>query len=335
MRDTIKDIASKTHVSISTVSKCLNGYGEVSENTKKQVFDTIKELDYVPNTFARYMSTHSTKIIGLTVPDVRDPYFAQSTLGIEERLQKSGYQLFLANLNRNSKKLLEFIQKAREMRFDGFIFTTDSWSEDVTAVLKRMDIPLLSLRRRPPESLHIPYIDSDHYQGAMELMGYLYRKGHRKIGHVVLPSETGALRLQGYRNFCENYRLEDRSVQVDIPAHILSDSVRNGHQATKEIFSRWPDTTAVFAASDFLAIGSMEFFYERHLEIPTDISLVGIGNMEYAQLPWFNFTTMELHRYEMGVQAAEMLLKMIDGEKVQNVLFPEEFIERKSVSKLA
>ncbi len=330
MRLTIKDIAAEANVSVSTVSKCLNGYTDISGETREHVLETIRRMDYVPNTFARYVASKATSEIGLTVPDVKDPYFAQSTYGIETALKKEGYHLFMGNLDRNERNLIEFLRRAREMRFDGLIITPDSWSNELVNMINNMDMPVLSIRRRPPEKCHIPYIDVDHIACTRTMLNYLYSIGHRKIAHAVLSNEAGILRAQAYTSFCEEKGLEDRTAASPIPASILSDAVRNGEEACRMIMAQWPDTTAIFCGSDFIAIGIFVYLKKIGLSVPEDISVVGIGNCEEARLPWFDLTTMELHRFEMGQAATEMLHQMIEGEKVENKLCKASLIVRGS-----
>ena len=331
MRYTIKDIAAEANVSVSTVSKCLNGYSDIGEETKKLVLQTIERLDYVPNTFARYISNQSTCVIGLTVPDIKDPYSAQTNFGIESGLMQKNYDLFLGNIDRNEERFLKFVKRAREMRFDGLIVTPDKYSPAIIESLTRLDIPILSIRRRPPKGCQIPYIDCDHHAAAEQMMSYLYKMGHRKIAHIVLPNEGGIFRCQAYKSFCKKNGLEERVAAIDIPAGILAKGVENGSLGCKEILEKWPDTTAIFCGSDFIALGAMNYLREKNLSVPDDISVAGIGNVEVAQLSWFNLTTIEVHRYEMGLKAAELILKGLKGERIKNTLFHSTLIERGSV----
>lgn len=334
MRLTIKDIAAEAHVSVSTVSKCLNGYADVSEETRKHVIATIERMDYVPNTFARYVATKKTGVVGLTIPDIKDPYFAQSTYGIEQELKGMGYSLFLGNLDRKDQNFLEFIRRAREMRFDGLIITPDCWSPEAVAALKNLEIPVLSIRRRPPESCPVTYIDVDHYESGLEMMGYLYGLGHRRIAHVVLPNEAGEFRAQAYRDFCQKHEMEDLSFNAEIPASLLPDAMANGEKATEAILSRNLDVTAIFAGSDFIAMGVLSCLKKIGKRVPEDISVAGIGNNEYSGFSWFDLTTMELHRDAMGRRAAEMLNKMMAGEHVDSVLCSASLIQRGSTRPL-
>lgn len=334
MRLTIKDIAYEANVSVSTVSKCLNGYSDVSEETKKHVIETVRKMDYVPNNFARYISNRPTCTIGLTVPDIKDPYFAQSTFGIETRLKEYGYQLFLGNVNRSEAGILAFIRKAREMRFDGLVITPDSWSDDVKNALRALEIPVISIRRRPPEDCDIPFIDVDHYAGAYSILEYIYSCGHRNIGHITLPNEAGIYRLEAYKSFCKDKHLEERVASSDIPASILPSAVHNGIEAAGKLFSEWPDTTAVFCGSDFICAGVIEYLAMEGKSVPDDVSLAGVGNNDFSSLSAFNLTTIEMNRYEMGLQTADMLMEAISGNRVESRLCSGTVVVRGSVARI-
>lgn len=310
---TIKDVARYCGVSVSTVSRCLNGYTDISEETVKKVCEAVALLDYVPNNAARQMTKKNTKIIGLTIPDIRDPFFAANASGAEKLLEENGYQLFYGNMERSADKVVAFLHKAREMRFDGLIITPDAWTDTLLDALKKVNVPIVSLRRRPPQSAGVPFVDNDHYKGALEMLNYLAELGHTRIAHIVLPTQIGAIRREAYLDFCRIRSAEPRLGEISLPANKLSDALRNGQEAMKSILERYPDTTAVFAATDQLAIGALAEMKRRGLSAPDDISVSGIGDMEYSALPWIDLTTMSLDKTEMGRCAAQMLLDMIEG----------------------
>lgn len=334
MRYTIKDIANEAHVSVSTVSKCLNGYSDIGKKTKELVLSTIEKMDYVPNTYARYVSHQSTKVIGLTVPDVKDPYSAQCTYGIEKELVASGYDLFIGNVDRSEERFISFLHKARTLRFDGLILTPENWSDKMLKSVAHMDVPVLSIRRRPPEGSSIPYIDSDHRTGALKIMSYLHSKGHTRIAHVKLPTEAGDIRSQAYIDYCNEHGLSKFVVANESSASILNDAIFYGRECTRQIMREFPQATAIFCGSDFIAVGVYEYLREIGKRIPEDISIVSIGNVEISEIAFFKLTTLELHRYEMGVKAAQLMLKQIKGQEIQNTLFPSSIVERNSVMKI-
>ena len=336
MSVTIKDVAHFCGVSVSTVSRVLNGYTDISEETASRVFDAIKKLDFVPNNTARMLSKKRTKIIGLTIPDIKDPFFSENASGAEKLLQENGYEIFYGNMERSQDKLLNFLQQARQMRFDGVIITPDAWSKELLDTIEKLDIPMVALRRRPPQSSGVPYVDNDHYKGGMEMMNYLTGLGHTKIAHIALPTDLGVIRRQAYTDYCRIRGIEARDILADKPSNKLEESKVTGYKAMKEIWEKYPDTTAVFAGTDQLAIGAMIYLREKGLSVPEDISIAGVNNMDYASLPWFDLTTMSLNRMEMGRATAQMLLDIIEGRQrhPENLLLDMSIIVRGSTRKI-
>nr|AHF25596.1 LacI family transcriptional regulator [uncultured bacterium Contigcl_23] len=314
----------------------LNGYTDISAETSDKVYAAIRTLDFVPSNTARMLSKKETRIIGLTIPDIKDPFFSENAAGAEKLLQENGYEIFYGNMERSSEKLLNFLQQARQMRFDGVIITPDEWSDALLDAIRKLTIPLVALRRRPPQSSGVPYVDNDHYRGAMEMMTYLTGLGHTKIAHIVLPTEIGEIRRSGYRDFCRIRGIEARDVRIGLPANKLDQAKENGYQAMRMISERYPDSTAVFAGTDQLAIGAMVFLREKGLAVPEKISVAGVNDMDYASLPWFNLTTMSLNRTEMGRAAARMLLDIIEKRQThpENLLMGTSLIVRGSTRKI-
>ncbi len=163
MSVTIKDVAKLCGVSVSTVSRVLNGYTDISEETAKKVYEAIRKLDFVPSNTARMLSKKATRIVGLTIPDIKDPFFSENAAGAEKLLQENGYQIFYKNMERSADKLLNFLQQARQMRFDGLIITPDAWTTELLNTIEKLPIPMVSLRRRPPQNCRVPFVDNDHY----------------------------------------------------------------------------------------------------------------------------------------------------------------------------
>jgi DNA-binding LacI/PurR family transcriptional regulator len=314
----------------------LNGYTDISEETANKVYAAIRTLDFVPSNTARMLSKKKTRIIGLTIPDIKDPFFSENAAGAERLLQENGYEIFYGNMERSSEKLMNFLQQARQMRFDGLIITPDEWSDMLLDTIQKLTIPLVALRRRPPQSSGVPYVDNDHYKGTMEMLTYLSDLGHSKIAHIVLPTEIGAIRREAYRDFCRIRGIEERDVRVELPANKLDQAKENGYQAIRIIHEKYPDTTAVWAGTDQLAIGAMVYLREKGLTVPGDISVAGVNDMDYASLPWFDLTTISLNRTEMGRAAAQMLLDIIEKRRPhpENLLLGTSLIVRGSTIKI-
>ncbi len=336
MSATIRDVAKICGVSVSTVSRVLNGYTDISAETADRVWAAIRKLDFVPNNTARMLSKKNTRIIGLTIPDIKDPFFSENAAGAEKLLLENGYQIFYGNMERSAEKLMSFLQQARQMRFDGLIITPDEWTEELLDTIRKVTMPVVALRRRPPQSSGVPFVDNDHYKGAMDMMTYLAGLGHTGIAHIVLPTGIGEIRREAYRDFCRIRGIEARDVRIDLPANKLDQAKENGYRAMKEILEKWPDTTAVFAGTDQLAIGAMVYLRETGLTVPEDMSIAGVNDMDYSSLPWFDLTTMSLNRTEMGRAAAQMLLDIIENRQThpENLLLGTSLIVRGSTIKI-
>lgn len=334
---TIRDVARYLGVSVSTVSRYLNHHPDLNEETRQRIEQAIKELDYVPSTAARNVSRLSTHTIGLTIPDIQDSFFADNASGVDSVARENGFSVIYGSMNRKPERMLEFVQYAREMRFDGLIITPDAWTDDLLRLLRRVNIPVIALRRRPPEDAGIPYVDTDNYSGACQMVDYLCDLGHRSISHIVLNTDIGREHLRGYTDSMLAHGLTPVSLCVpEQPANRIPDAIVNGREAMSRLWARHPETTAVFASSDPLAIGAMEYLTRQGLRVPQDISVSGRGDIELASLYWFQLTTISFDRYELGRQAAQMLFKMIRKEvdHPKSVLFRTHLVVRGSTKNL-
>lgn len=311
---TIKDVARHLGMSVSTVSRCLNGKPDISEETRRRVNAAIQELNYIPSTSARTMCSRRSHIIGLTIPDINDPYFSKDAAGVEDVMRQQGYRIVYGSLARSSERMLDFLVQAKEMCFDGIIITPDRWDDALIQALKRLEIPAVALRRRPPAEWNLPFVDSDHFQGACQMVDYLYSIGHRRIAHIALNTEIGAERHRGYEHAMRANGLEPISVRLKMPSNRFMEAVTCGTESTKVLLRDHPDVTAIFAGTDALAIGVMEYLHSIERAIPQSISVCGTDDLEYARLACFDLTTVALGRYDMGHKAAEILLDMMNGE---------------------
>ena len=332
---TIRDVASYLGVSVSTVSRYLNNHPDLNEETRRKIEQAIRELDYVPSSAARNVSRLSTRTVGLTIPDIQDSYFSDNAYGVERYLQDNGYTLIYGSLNRSPKRMLDFVQYAREMRFDGLIITPEEWSDELLTLLRKTRIPVVALRRRPPEDSGIPYVDADHYAGARQMVDYLAGLGHKSICHIVLNTDIGRERMRGYIDAMNDRRLEPRTILIpDLPANRIMDAIEYGRVAAQQLLRDDSGTTAVFASSDPIGIGVLEYARAQGLNVPDNLSICGTGDLEIASLPWFEMTTVAFERYELGRKAAELLLNMLRKEDShpKSILFDTHLVLRRSTA---
>lgn len=333
---TIRDVANHLGVSVSTVSRYLNNHPDLNEETRRKIEKAIHELDYVPSSAARNVSRLSTRTVGLTIPDIQDSYFSDNAYGVERYLQENGYALVYGSISRSPRRMLDFVQYAREMRFDGLIITPEEWSDELLALLKKTRIPIVALRRRPPEDSGIPYVDADHYEGAKQMVDHLAELGHRNICHIVLNTDIGRERLRGYIDAMKSHGLNPRTMLIpELPANRIMDGIAYGRAAAEQLLRDDPGTTAVFASSDPIGLGVMEYARAKGIRVPEDLSVCGTGDLDIASLSWFEMTTVAFDRYELGRKAAELLLNMVRKEesRPKSVLFDTHLVLRKSTAR--
>lgn len=311
----IKDVAKHLGISVSTVSRAMNNHPDVREETKLQVMEAIKALNYRPNAIARGLINKKTYTIGLMIPEISDPFFAGLANAVEDTLSKKGYQVVYGNTNRDPEKEKQFLSNAIERQFDGLIITPDFLDDSFKELISSLDMPVVFLRRRTPPGLSAPYVDVDHYEAATEAVNYLIGMGHRQIGFIGMPesSFTGIQRLLGYKDTMWKHGLlsDDSNIVMSGGRNIDS-----GRKAMSKLYEKNPNITAVFAGNDLLGIGALEWLAQHKIAVPDQISVIGFDNLEYAELHWIQLTTMEQPRTEMGAKAAELLLQMVSDKEM-------------------
>ncbi|WP_066073227.1 LacI family DNA-binding transcriptional regulator [Neobacillus soli] len=336
MAITIKDIARKANVSITTVSRVINQKSEgIGDSTRKKVLDIIEELDYRPNSIARSMITKQTNTIGLIIPDIRNPFFPELVRGVEDFANQHAYNVFLCNTDGEPKRELEYISLMKEKNVDGIIFTY-SCAETIhqlEEIVLDQKIPLVLLDRG---------VDDQKFSGVSidnEKAGYLATKhlldlSHTKIGCITGPAQfpNSKDRLNGYRK-----ALKEAGIPFDQDLILAADfQMDGGYQAAKTLLAK-KDITAIFAFNDVMAFGVYQAAAEQGMNIPEDVSVVGFDNINYNQLLNPKLTTIEQSVYDMGEISAKILLEQItQGGDVKNkTLYLEpSLILRESTKKL-
>lgn len=308
---TIKDIARELGISTSSVSRALNNHPNIRFETRERVLETCKRLNYVPNIPARSLVNKSPHTIGLMIPDIADSFFSGAAYGVEDIMKERGMEVFYASTARNPEKVRRFLLSSLERRFSGMFITPDVWDEELLAILRNMSVPVISLRRRPPEDVNLPWVDADHRDGARQATEYLYSLGHRSIGFICLPTQAGREREVGYREVMDRHKLKP-VLEYGNAFGNLTGELEAGRTAAEALLLRAPEITAIFAANDRLGIGVLTHLAERSVAVPDEISVMGFDNLDLSDLYWIRLTTMEQPRRETGREAARMMCDMIE-----------------------
>lgn len=327
---TIRDVARKANVSVTTVSRVLNSSDHpVNEETRQRILDAIHELEFSPNAAARQLLKHETRTIGLIVPDIANPYYPEIVKGVETVASELGYTVILCNTHRQLDKTLHYLSVLREKRVDGIIFAGGG-SEGATGQiqsLKGKNIRMVFIGRHDTAG---PSVKINNVLGARQATTHLVNLGHRRIAHVAGPSvsTTSADRLAGYRQ-----ALEEAGIAVD-PNLILPGDFRpqSAYGAVAGLFrSGTPRPTAIFAANDLMAVGALKAIKDAGLRVPEDIALVGFDNIDIASFVRPPLTTVAIPMYEMGVRAMSLMRDRLAGKDTEGeVWLQTELVRRES-----
>ncbi len=309
----ILDVAKLANVSKSTVSRVLSGnsYG-VSDKTKAKVEKAAKELGYVKNSLASSLRTNKTKTIILIIPDITNNFWAEVARGAQDYLEKKGYSLILVNTDWEEHKYSKYLELALTKGVDGILINTSSSSINQ---LKNIDLPIVLLGNA---YLHSPYarVGSNTLEGINEALEYLYKNGHKKIGIVASHTDTVQghnleNRLTIYHDFLERHNIdfnEDYYFSVDY-------SMEGGNELAKIISTMENPPTAILAGNDLIAIGLINECRKLNIDIPKDLSIIGVDDIPISSIIYPRLTTIAKPKRKIGEKAAEVIINVIEGNE--------------------
>ncbi|WP_029688180.1 LacI family DNA-binding transcriptional regulator [Thermoanaerobacter sp. A7A] len=333
MAVTIKDIAKLANVSITTVSRVINNKSEgVSEETRNRILQLVKELGYQPNAIARGLVTKKTKTIGLIIPDISNPFFPDIARGVEDSAHIYGYNVFLCNTDDNLEKESEYINALKEKYVDGIIFTSSSIPKHEHIMeLVKSGIPIVIMDRRV-DSEDIYGVFLDNYEGGYIATKHLIDLGHKKIGCITGPLyiSNAIERLEGYKR-----ALVDNEIEVDNRLIFEGDyKINSGIIGAEKLLEH--EVTAIFASNDLMAYGAYKAIRSYGYQIPDDISIVGFDDIQLSQILEPQLTTIRQPAYDMGLTAARMLIKLVEGKKLKKKIinFRPQLIIRQSTKNI-
>ncbi|MCL6610231.1 MAG: LacI family transcriptional regulator [Peptococcaceae bacterium] len=333
MAATIKDVADLAGVNPSTVSRVLNNAGlAVKEETRQRIMEAVRILNYKPNAVARSLRTRFTQLLGMVIPDISNPFFSILFKGAEAAASEKGFNIILGNTDDQKAREEALIQELRDRQVDGLILAT----AQVDGALENMSLegyPYVFVNRRPRETAG-RYVVADNIKGAKLAIDHLVALGHTRIAHISGPlyTDVGLARLEGYRLALKDHGLPFSFENVVESEH----NEEAGYWSALELFRKSPEVTAIFAANDPIAIGVMTAVYERGLEIPGDISLVGYNDLPVVSKLRPPLTSVRLPLFEMGYKAAEMLIKIISGEPLEQdgIVLEPRLMVRESTARM-
>jgi len=326
MGATMRDVAQRAGVSIKTVSRVVNGQGEISEATRKRVLDAIRDLDFRPNVLARGLVSGKTLSVGLIIPQITDPFFPEVVLGVESVARAQHYNVFLCNTNDDPQQELDYVDALAAKQVDGIILCGSRLSEeDLGRVAAQHPVSMLTSRR--PRSAAVVSIRGE--EGMSAATAHLIRLGHRAIGHIGWPPQGLNERAEGYRRALRQHGLpfEERWL-VFVPRS----SVEAGRFAARRLLAQAPEITAITCYNDLVAIGALQACAELGRRVPDDVAVTGFDDVPMSSLVTPALTTMRVPRYDLGRMVMELLLRVIasGGRHEEHLYVQPELVVRQT-----
>ncbi|TFE28569.1 LacI family DNA-binding transcriptional regulator [Cohnella luojiensis] len=333
-KPTIKDVAKIANVSISTVSRVMNAPESVIESKRSKVLDAIEKLKYKPNALARGLIYKKTNTLAVVIPDIRNPYYADIIRGMEDASKKLGYNLIICNTDRDKKRLFSYLNNFYERQVDGILYTSDPVFPDYYNEIKRLRIPVMLVSTHSME-YELPSVKIDDEQAAFDAVKFLIDSGHRKIGMIGFDLSDSIAGQTRYHGFIRALRENDLDECKENIVYVNGWSYETP-DAAAQMLAKCPDVTAIFTASDELAIGLLCYLDERGISVPDQISVIGFDNIRLSRITIPKLTTVSQPTYEIGYRSVEKLDAIIE-EKEDPVLreyLPHEIVVRASTRRL-
>lgn len=314
---TIKEIAKRLNVSISTVSRALHEHPSIGLRTKMRVQQLAKELDYEPNQTAIFFQKGKTFTIGVILPDLSEAFFSSAINGIEDCASKNNYTVLLAQSHDDQEKEKKIVETMKNHRVDGLLVSISKNTSEYGhfEMLKKYDIPVVFFDRIPKIS-NIHYVACDMKTGTKEAVDFLLKKGHRVIGMINGPETLLACqdRLEGYLQAMKKNRLKfDPSLMVSSNL-----TTQNTYEAIQQLLSLKRKPTAIVTFNDYVALDAIQYAKEKKLRINKDICFVSYANLPLIHYMEFSpLASVEQYPYMQGEKATETLLELISGKQMQ------------------
>lgn len=333
MTVTIYDVAREAGVSMATVSRVVNNNPNVKPQTRKKVFEAIERLGYRPNAVARGLASKKTTTVGVVIPDISNPMYSEVVRGVEDIANMYHYNMILCNSDKKKEKEIRVINTLLEKQVDGLLFMGGVITDEHIEAF-RNSVPIV-LCATTDEEKSMPSVDIDHEAAAYDAVKVLIDAGHRNIGMIsgnLQDPSNGFARYQGYKRAIEEAGIELRESHVRIANYRYESGLE-----TMEYFLKLEDRpTAMFVATDEMAIGCIHAIQDAGLRVPEDISVISVDNSRISSMVRPQLSTVAQPMYDIGAVSMRLLTKLMKKEPVTNsiVVLPHETLQRQSVAHL-
>ncbi|NOT75774.1 MAG: LacI family DNA-binding transcriptional regulator [Cyclobacteriaceae bacterium] len=330
----IVDIAKKAGVSISTVSRVLNGKAEqfrISEKSQERIRETAKKLNYVPNQFAANLKSGKSNTIALIIPSLSNPFFADIASEINAEVRNRGYITIIGDSDENREIENDELLQMQSRNIEGLVIAPCSQNSKSIKKLHDQGLPVVCIDRYF-EDLDIPYVSTDNYEGAYMATKHLIEHGHKQIACIqgVQQSIPNKLRIQGFKDAMIEAGLKDFVITGD------EFSIQNGYKESKLLLQLRQPPTAIFTLSNTIAIGCIKALREENVLIPEHISVITFDDHPFLDYLATPLTCITQPTREICRIAVKHLFFMLTNKEIKSkqILLKPELKYRKSVKRI-
>lgn len=322
---TLKDVAKETGLTVSTVSRVLNNRGYISEETRKNVYLAMEKLNYHPNELARSLSKKSTSTIGVIVPHIKHPYFAELISNLENEAYLRKYKILLFNSQDKDEREKEYIDMCTRNRVSGIIIC--SGNIEMTE-FNRLNIPLITIERYLENGTAV--VECDNYQGGKMAANHLIQKGCKHLIHFSGVRETAMpadKRATGFEEVCRKKNISHHEIVTSANQY----NSLEYHDFIERILEEYPDTDGIFASSDLIAAQLIQVCAKLNIRIPEQMKIVGFDDVNIASLTTPRITTIHQPIKEMAGMAVDIMIMANEGKVAPSrTVLPVSLIERET-----
>ncbi|GGA46248.1 LacI family DNA-binding transcriptional regulator [Paenibacillus physcomitrellae] len=322
---TIRDVAKQAGVSVATVSRMINGTGYVHEDTRRNIETAIKELQYTPNEVARSLYKKKSKLTGLLLPDITNPFFPELARGVEDEMQENDYRIIFGNSDEDRDKEQEYIQTFVQNNVVGVIASTNYPDTDT---YRKLEIPVVFLDRTVDDS---PSVYSDGREGGRIAARELVARGSRRVTVMQGPKHIRPAqdRYKGAVDMLKEQGISYNVIQTS------SFSFMEAGTWAEQLFSQYPDTDGVIASNDIVAAAVLHEALRLGKRVPEDVQIIGYDDVPLSRILNPSLTTVRQPAYDMGRAAARLLIAFMENKPIDQttIQMPVTFTERDTTRK--
>jgi LacI family transcriptional regulator len=329
----MKDIARNLGVSVVTVSKVLRNHPDIGEATRERVLKRIKELDYRPNLAARSLVTGRSYLVGLVVPDLLHPFFAEVAQALSDTLRKNGYYLIISSSEEDPELEEREIDQLLARGLDAMIVASSRPTVELFFRIEKQGTPYV-LIDRSFRGLSANFVGVDDEAVGVLATKHLVDVGCRQIAHIRGPENSpGIQRLEGYKRVLIQEGLKLSSDYIVGQRKVDIDSRQHGAEAAEKLLRLKPRPDAIFCYNDPLAMGAIDYVLDHGLKVPEDVAIIGCGNLHYDSSLRVPLSSIDQHSRLIGEEAARLTLGILKSKlppRPETVILQPELVVRAS-----